>query len=126
MHYVVLGLGIALLATALLALAGLVALSDGSWFMQWQALIGALLGSAGTIFAGWLTNAVVLHRKARDANRLSAEPSKPGGEPPDPKASAVSAITEPVHAAGVALAALRRAVATSGDARSKQQLADAI
>jgi hypothetical protein len=126
MHYAVLGLGIVLLATALLALAGLVALADGSWFLQWQALIGALLGSAGTIFAGWLTRAVVLHREARAAKRLSGEPSKPGGEPPDAKASAVSAITEPVQAAGVALAALRRAVAASGDPRSKQHLADAI
>src|SRR5262245_57658430 len=123
MHYAVLGLGIVLLATALLALAGLIALSDGSRFMHWQALIGALLGSAGTIFAGWLTHAVGLYRAARDANRLCGEPAKPGGEPSDAKASAVSAITEPVHAAGVALAALRRAVAASGDARIKQHLA---
>jgi len=119
MHYAVLGLGIILLATALFALAGLAALPDGSWFLRWQAVIGALLGAAGAIFAGWLAYAAVLHRRERDAQKLASQETVA-------KAAAVLAITEPVHAAAAALALLRKADASSGDPPGKQELADAI
>src|SRR5262245_52571134 len=111
MHYAVLGLGVVLLAIALFALAGLVALADGSLFLRWQALIGALLGASGTIFVGWLTHAAVQHSERRDAKKRT-------GEQTAAKTSAVLAITESVRAAAVALAALRRALGASGEARS--------
>ena len=54
-----LAFSIALLAVALIAWTGVAGpifaepSSDG-WLWRWQGLIGALLGAAGTIFAGWL------------------------------------------------------------------------
>jgi hypothetical protein len=118
-HYVVLGIGIVCLTSALLALAGLAALSDVTWFLRWQAVIGALLGAAGTIFTGLLYYAAAAHLKERDARRVTAQRTAA-------KNAAVSALTGPVHAAAATLAALRQAVASNHDADSKQALTDAI
>jgi hypothetical protein len=122
-HYVALGIGIIFLTSGLLALAGLAARADVTLFLRWQAVIGALLGSAGTIFTGLLYYAAARHLKERvkerDARKLASQRAAA-------KSAAVLAINEPVHAAAATLAALRKAVASNQDAGSKQALADAI
>jgi hypothetical protein len=93
-RYDVLGFGLVLLAVALLALAGTAdtLFAENSWWVRWQGLIGALLGAAGTIFAGWLAYHGV-------QKQLAAAETRAAYSQQSAKEAAVLAMTQPVHSA---------------------------
>jgi hypothetical protein len=74
-RYDVLGFGLIVLGCAIFAALGTadVLFTDQSWLFRWQGFIGALIGAAGTLAAGWLAWQAVQHQINADRERMLAD-----------------------------------------------------
>src|SRR5262249_20063501 len=100
-RYDVLGFGLLALAVAIFALLD-TSFSDESFLFRWKELIGAILGAAMTIGAGWLAYHAVRKQIAYDQAKVMQQQEAA-------KVAAVTAVSQPVHAAASVLFVMRTA-----------------